>query len=257
MPQRLRPFLLLSMVIGLLGIAPSPASATVRVARGETENGTNQGVRPFTIPCCDWYWSELSWTTWTDDIADGSGSYFAYCIGEPGCPKDDSGFFGYFEYPVLIHLYGIQDCSGEQTFTRIQTTFTAEPPYWGDESVITDRLYCPRPPPAGGAGGGAAPPPPPCIAFISDRCKVEPKRLIAGARAILESLKWKRWGDRRAVGHGRFHLYPGAIDPTEIVEPAVVKLHGLRGCGDGRARYTKVSVRYGGDGYQARAQGCN
>ena len=57
--------LLLAVTGLLLGTAPSTASAKVRVAgglAGEIEvDAPHQGVRPFTIPCCDWYWSRLTW----------------------------------------------------------------------------------------------------------------------------------------------------------------------------------------------------
>lgn len=55
------PFPLLWAVIGLAFCsAPSVANATVRIKYGESETGQNQGVMPFTIPCCDWYWSDLA-----------------------------------------------------------------------------------------------------------------------------------------------------------------------------------------------------
>ena len=252
MPKRPgRLTLLLLVLIGLLSAsAPSIASAEVRVAGGQGESGQPQPVRPFTIRAFDWSWSRLSWTTWTDVEANGSGSYFAYCIGEPDCPDDDPDWPMYFEYPVLVHLYGAQNCSGKQTFTRIQTTFTAEPPYWGNESVITDRLNCPRPPSAQPPGGREPRPAVLCRTFdrngYEDHFRVAPKRCTAfkrGAEANAEGVanmraaRW-RWGSGKATAKGK--LFVNMIGPV----PARFRLSKAVTSCTGRPVFSKLNVRY-------------
>ena len=169
----------------------------------------HQGVRPFTIACCDWYWSRLTWTDWNGVEANGSGTYLAYCIGEPGCPEENGL---YFDYPVLVHLYGVKNCSGKRTFTHIQTTFTGELPYWGSERVIRESLYCPQPPKAGGSGGNRRDTR--IISYWDGGSDAGTPHYVRHPRKVgfnigdggywlVRHADWRHWGDQRTNEHGR------------------------------------------------------
>lgn len=75
------------------------------------------------------------------------------------------------------------------------------------------------------------------------RCGKRPRRVGIGALGLVDQIKWRRWGARRAIGFGRLTVSGGCCEPG-LSARAKIRV-GRRVSCNSRRWYTRLTVTYG------------
>ncbi len=199
---------LLATVVG-----GTPAAARAGEVQWSAYGGSNAVVRPTELEVAGVIgiaWKDVSWATWGDSTADGTGTF------DWRAPTPDG--YEYRDYPVHVTLTRIRPCGDLRLYTRLHTTFdAARPGYAGDDRV---RRYDCRI--VLGRDASDLNPPPRWYGLGVSK----PRQASDGNAAALWNLRWRGWGGRRAHASGRYALRPpgSATHPGRRYAPVTVRV---------------------------------